>query len=73
MSSPVFSSRRTLNKFEKKAYIDAVTCLQHLPAITTFEGVKTRFDDFQALHVHLTDNVHLVVSVLFAACFYHDD
>ncbi|KAF8055434.1 tyrosinase [Lyophyllum atratum] len=51
---------RTLNTHEKMAYIEAVQCLQRLPAITHFPGVKTRYDDFQALHINLTERVHLV-------------
>lgn len=45
-------------------YLDAVLCLMKLPSITPFNGTKTRFDDFQALHVALTYGIHWVVSIL---------
>jgi hypothetical protein len=46
---------------QREQYIKAVKCLQSLPATSAFEGVKTRFDDFQALHINQTDAVHFVV------------
>ncbi|KAI1654376.1 Di-copper centre-containing protein [Daldinia decipiens] len=53
----------SLSKNERKAYTDAVLCLQSLPARTPASvapGAKSRYDDFvathitQALHIHYT-------------------
>lgn len=62
-------SRRSLSTIEKKAYIDAVLCLQQHPAITK-EQFKdnpwvhpiNRYDDFQAVHHNQTLSIHFVVS-----------
>jgi hypothetical protein len=62
LTDPGFQ-RRTLTAIQKREYIQAVQCLQKLPATTSYKGVKTRFDDFQALHMSSADKVHLVVSV----------
>ena len=35
--------------------------MQSLPAQSIFDGVKTRFDDFQALHINMTLSIHYVV------------
>ncbi|KAF9558272.1 Di-copper centre-containing protein [Agrocybe pediades] len=51
---------RTLSDAHKQQYIDAVKCTQSLPQITTFEGVQSRFDDFQAVHIHTADSIHYV-------------
>ncbi|KAL1970846.1 hypothetical protein VTN77DRAFT_2680 [Rasamsonia byssochlamydoides] len=46
---------------EKKAYINAVLCLQSKPSITPFElapGAKTRYDDFIVTHINQTLEIH---------------
>ncbi|PGH14616.1 hypothetical protein AJ79_02951 [Helicocarpus griseus UAMH5409] len=46
---------------EKREYIDAVLCLQKLEPIwpqTEVPGVRSRFDDFVALHIVQTPTVH---------------
>lgn len=57
------AARRVLSNAQKLEYITAVQCLQRLPGISNLQGAKTRFDDFQALHVTLSEEVHLVVSI----------
>ncbi|KAJ7768197.1 hypothetical protein B0H16DRAFT_1365740, partial [Mycena metata] len=51
---------RVLSNAQKLDYITAVQCLQRLPTISHFGGAQTRFDDFQAVHVALAVDVHLV-------------
>ncbi|KAJ3515549.1 hypothetical protein NLJ89_g1692 [Agrocybe chaxingu] len=52
---------RVLSDGEKVAYTGAVKCLMSLPAQNpALPEAKTRFDEFQALHLHLADNVHRV-------------
>ncbi|KAH6889819.1 hypothetical protein B0T10DRAFT_513009 [Thelonectria olida] len=51
----------TLSKKEKKAYVDAVKCIQGKPALTPSSaapGAKTRFDDFVATHINQTLTIH---------------
>ncbi|PMD60640.1 Di-copper centre-containing protein [Hyaloscypha bicolor E] len=42
-------------------YLDAVLCMMELPSITPFNGIKSRSDDFQALHVALSYRIHWVI------------
>lgn len=47
---------------ERKAYTDAVLCLQALaPRLnsTQYPGAKSRYDDFLAVHINMTDRIHL--------------
>ncbi|KAI0146499.1 hypothetical protein BJ166DRAFT_502310 [Pestalotiopsis sp. NC0098] len=46
---------------DRKAYTDAVTCLQSLPAQTPSDlvpGAKSRYDDFVAAHMNQTLTIH---------------
>ena len=46
---------------EREDYIKAVQCLQSLPPKTSTSevpGVRSRFDDFLAVHVQQTDSIH---------------
>jgi len=56
--------RRDLSDEEKKGYIDAVKCLQSLPAQNpVIPAAKTRFDEFHAHHIKIAEQVHYVVSI----------
>ncbi|KAJ7472390.1 tyrosinase [Mycena galericulata] len=55
-----YSFRRVLSNAQKSEYITAVQCLQRLPGISNLKGAKTRYDDFQAMHVAMSEEVHLV-------------
>lgn len=51
----------TFTKQQKKAYVDAVKCIQSKPALTPASvapGAKTRFDDFVATHINQTLSIH---------------
>lgn len=54
-------SRRALSETQKRSYIDAVLCLQDIPAKSGFDAAKNRFDDFQAIHSNQTPAIHWVV------------
>lgn len=57
--------RQNLNKLEKKAYINAVRCLQQQPPqlASLYPGSKSRFDDFQVAHIDLTPLIHWNVRI----------
>ncbi|KAH8666468.1 hypothetical protein BX600DRAFT_497278 [Xylariales sp. PMI_506] len=51
----------SLSKKQRKAYTDAVLCLQKLPAKTPTSlvpGVRSRYDDFVATHINQTLTIH---------------
>ena len=55
--------RRNLNNTERANYIKAVKCLQaHPPLHQDIAAVRTRFDEFQALHIIVADRVHTTVN-----------
>lgn len=54
-------SRSSLSKPQRKAYTDAVTCLQDLPSILDVEqypGARSRYDDFLTIHVNMSWHIH---------------
>lgn len=54
-------NRDALTSPEKKDYTRAVLCLQSLPALTPSvlgSGIKTRYDDFIAVHMNQTLTIH---------------
>ncbi|KAL0579507.1 hypothetical protein V5O48_002491 [Marasmius crinis-equi] len=61
-SSPVKRREwRTLSNDEKLAYTDAVKCLQALPSTAgIMQEATSRFEDFAASHIVLTDEIHMV-------------
>ncbi|KAK1751086.1 hypothetical protein QBC47DRAFT_434846 [Echria macrotheca] len=50
-----------LTKQERKAYTDAVLCLQSKPSLTSAQapGAKSRFDDYVVVHVQQTPRNHM--------------
>ena len=51
--------RRTLSSAEKQAYIRAVQCLQDAPSqLTDTYQSASRYDDFNAVHIDLTEEYH---------------
>lgn len=54
-------SRASLSETQRKAYTDAVLCLQKLPALTPTSlvpGVRSRYDDFVASHINQSLSIH---------------
>jgi hypothetical protein len=58
--------RRTLTKEQQLDYITAFKCLQSKPARTQslYPGALTRYDDYVALHIAMTTQIHFVVCIL---------
>lgn len=57
--------RGNMSKNERLAYTDAVLCLQSKPSISPpglVPGARSRFDDFQAVHINQTYSVHFNVN-----------
>lgn len=51
--------RHSLSKRERRDYIDAVHCLRKKPSLyNEITGCKSRYDDFQVLHIKQTFIVH---------------
>ena len=60
---------RVMSPSEQLSYINAVKCLQTLPAATSLRGAKTLFDSFPATHLDLVDTpqgdtIHVVAQFL---------
>ena len=56
---------RDLSLPERKAYSDALVCLQNLPSAldsSIYPGSKTRYDDFVVAHINMTGFIHASVS-----------
>ncbi|CAI4212657.1 unnamed protein product [Parascedosporium putredinis] len=50
----------TLSDDEKRAYLDAEVCLMNTPSTSDLRGSKSKFDDFQAIHVLQSEIAHFV-------------
>jgi tyrosinase len=61
--------RRDMMVEDRINYISAVKCLQATPSSATRQGVKTRFDEFQASHIDLTNRIHGVVCISLSQLF----
>lgn len=55
--------RRALSQHEKLDYLAAIKCMMATPGRTTdlYPGVSSAYDDYQALHISMTDYIHFVV------------
>lgn len=55
---------RQLSLKQRLDYISAIKCLMSLPSEGNdlWPGAKTRYDDFQGLHIYVTEQVHFNVS-----------
>ena len=60
-SNVLTQQRADLSKTERKAYSNAVLCLQAKPSKldpALYPGAKTRFDDFVIVHVNQSRSIH---------------
>lgn len=62
---------RAMSNDQRKAFTDAVTCLQNMPPqsltedrAADFPGVKTRYDEYVATHIENTLNIHATADFL---------
>ncbi|KAF9052157.1 hypothetical protein BJ165DRAFT_1340679, partial [Panaeolus papilionaceus] len=51
---------RSLSREHQQEYIRAIKCSHSLTNRTSYHGVQTRLDDFQAVHIYNADEVHHV-------------
>lgn len=62
---PLMFPRGTLSEKDRLAYINAVLCLQSKPPISPYAlvpGARSRYDDFQSVHINQTMIIHNNVS-----------
>jgi hypothetical protein len=52
-----------LSQEEQLGYIDAVKCMMSTPGRTSslYSGVVSAYDDYQALHIAMTEHIHFNV------------
>lgn len=67
--SAVRAEFRSMSFEQRKAFTDAITCLQsiqpvYLPAdeISKYPGIKSRYDEYVATHINYTTSIHLTAS-----------
>lgn len=58
-------NRRNLSQDEQLGYIDAVKCMMSTAGRTSslYAGVVSAYDDYQALHIAMTEKIHFNVRV----------
>ncbi|KAM7219489.1 hypothetical protein V8F06_005044 [Rhypophila decipiens] len=60
VSPRVRKSWHTLSTAERQAYIDAELCLMSKPGTLGLRGARSKFDEFQAVHVSQAEIAHFV-------------
>ncbi|KAM7183930.1 hypothetical protein V8F20_012429 [Naviculisporaceae sp. PSN 640] len=60
VNPPVRKSWHSLSTSERQAYIDAELCLMSKPGTLGLRGGRTKFDEFQAVHVAQAEIAHFV-------------
>lgn len=53
-------NRHSLSTAERQAYIDAELCLMSKPGTLGLRGGRTKFDEFQSIHVSQAEIAHFV-------------